>query len=163
MHVLQGIEALESRCSFCFVPITLKALKTPPRKEPDFPLLHIGDHIRRCRIIRNLTQMQVAALVGVKSYPSISNWEHGVTDSLIEELPASFDLLGYDPYPIDTSTFVGRLQAKRRAMGWTILKAAREYGTNERTWSNWEREVHIPFPKTMRRLEVFLEIQNKLW
>ena len=65
-------------------------------------------------------------------------------------------------FPVDTSTFVGRLQAKRRAMGWTILKAAREYGTNERTWSNWEREVHTPFPKTMKQLEVFLELQIKL-
>lgn len=33
----------------------------------------------------------------------------------------------------------GRLLAKRRAMGWSIKKAARHLGVDEGTWGDWER------------------------
>ncbi len=128
------------------MPVTLKCLKP---KEPDFEPRTIGEHLRRCRLKRGLSQNDAARLLGVTSW-TVSNWEKGRATPLIESLPRLSGFLGYDPFP-ELTSLPERLLAKRRAMGWSIAKAADWLGVDRSAWSDWEHGGVILL-RTHRRL-----------
>ena len=78
-----------------FVAVALKALKP---KQSDFEPQTLGEHIRRCRLIRKLTQSKAARQPVVKSW-AVLNWEKGHTEPPIESMPSILQFLAYDPYP----------------------------------------------------------------
>ena len=121
------------------LPITLKALKP---KETDFEPQNLGEHVKRCRLMRRLTQNEAAHLLGVNAW-RVLNWEKGKTQPPIESMPAIFRWLGYDPYP-EPKNLLERMLAKRRAKGWSAKEAARRLGVDEGTWGAWERGVTFP-------------------
>jgi transcriptional regulator with XRE-family HTH domain len=115
-------------------PVSLKYLKP---KEPEIKPKTLGDHIRRVRLQRSLTQPEAARLLGV--VPSaLLNWEKGRKEPSIRAIPVVLGFLGYDPFP-EPRTLPERLLAKRRSMGWTIREAARHAGVDPTTWGDWER------------------------
>src|SRR5712691_1404283 len=75
-----------------FVPITLKCLKP---KEPDFEPRTLGEHLKRCRLMRKLNQKEAARLFRVTSW-TVLNWEKGRSEAPIESMPAILTFLGYD-------------------------------------------------------------------
>lgn len=123
-----------------FAPITLKALKP---KETDFEPQTLGEHVRKRRLELKLTQRQAAERLDVTPW-TVLNWEKGHTDPPIESIPAIIRFLDYDPFPKPKS-LAERLLAKRRAMGWSIKEAARQFGVDEGTWGAWERgkTIHL--------------------
>ena len=133
------------------VPITFKALKP---KESDFIPQALGEHIKRCRLIRNFNQKSAASLLGVKSW-TVLNWEKGHTEPSIESMPAILQFLGYDPFP-ESKTLPERILAKRQAMGWSIKEAARQLGVDAGTWGAWERGATVPRGQHLIRLEAFV-------
>ena len=94
------------------MPIRLKALKP---KETDFEPQTLGEHLKRCRLQRKLSQSSVAQILEVNPN-TILNWEKGHTEPPVEALPALLQLLGYDPLP-KPKTLSERLLAKRRSDG----------------------------------------------
>ncbi|MHB8743350.1 MAG: helix-turn-helix domain-containing protein, partial [Sulfuricaulis sp.] len=58
-----------------FIPVSLKALK--PKPFPEVPRT-LGDHIKRCRLLRGLTLTKAARLFGV-DFTTVHNWERGKT------------------------------------------------------------------------------------
>ncbi|MBF6570877.1 MAG: helix-turn-helix domain-containing protein [Candidatus Binataceae bacterium] len=92
-----------------------------------------------------LTQTQAAERLGINSW-TVLNWERGHTEPPIESMPAILRFLDYDPFP-EPESLQGLLLAKRRAMGWSIKKAARQLGVDEGTWGDWERGETILFLK----------------
>lgn len=129
-----------------WTPISLKCLKP---KEPALEPRTLGDHLRRRRLELKHSQEQAARLLGVTSW-TISNWEKGRSTPPIQSLSRLFGFLGYDPFPESTS-LPERLLAKRRAMGWSIAKAADSLGVDRGAWSDWERGGVILF-RTHRTL-----------
>jgi transcriptional regulator with XRE-family HTH domain len=117
-----------------FVPIRLKALKP---KETDFEPRTLGEHLRRFRLRRKLSQTAAARALEVNP-STILNWEKGHTRPPVEAMPALFQFLGYDPLP-EPKTLPERLTAKRRTMGWSIREAARNLGVDPGTWRDWEQ------------------------
>ena len=117
-----------------FVPIRLKALKP---KETVFEPRTLGEHLKLRRLQRKLSQKEAAPLFGVTSW-TVFNWEKGRTNPPIESLPALIRFLGYDPFPEPTN-LPERLLAKRRGMGWSIGKAARQLGVDPGAWRDWEQ------------------------
>jgi len=124
------------------VPITLKYLK---RKEPDSQPRTLGEHLKRCRLQRKLSQKEAACILGVNSR-TVLNWEKGHTEPPVESMPAFLRFLGYDPLP-EPKTLPKRLLAKRRAMGWSIEEAAQKLGVDPGTWRDWERGETILYRK----------------
>ena len=116
-----------------FVPIRLKALKP---KETDSEPQTLGQHLRKRRLEMRLTQAQAAERMGVNPW-TILNWERGHTVPSFEATARILRWLGYDPCPAP-QTIPERLVAKRRAMGWSIRRAARHLGVDPRTWRDWE-------------------------
>lgn len=132
--------------------MALKALK-PERVIP--PPLAFGEHIRQVRRSRGLTQDAVAEAMGVCA-DTVVNWETGKTAAPpIGTWPAILQFLGYDPFP-EPVTLAERLCAKRRIMGWSIKKAARQLGVDEETWGGWEMGA-VPWDRNRPILEAFLD------
>ncbi len=91
---------------------------------------------------------------------TILNWEKGHTEPPVEAVPWIVAFLGYDPFP-EPQGLPERLLAKRRAMGWSIRKAARELGVDEGTWGAWERGETILFRTHRARVATLLGIAAK--
>ena len=123
-----------------WTPVSLKCLKP---KEPAVQPRTLGEHFRRRRLERKLTQEQAARLLRVTAW-TVFNWEKGRTQPPIESMPALVQFLGYDPSPEPTS-LPERLLAKRRAMGWSIRTAAQTVGVDRGAWSDWEQGGLILF------------------
>lgn len=103
----------------------------------------IGDHIKRARLDRDLTQRKVAELIGV-SRDTVANWESGwVTDPEIRFGPAIISFLGYVPLEA-LSTLPERVHVYRLICGFSQRKAAREIGVDPTTWMHWELGNVIP-------------------
>jgi transcriptional regulator with XRE-family HTH domain len=136
------------------IPIRLFASKT---RVSGFVPRHLGDHLKCRRLTLKLTQEAAARRMKV-SLGSLSHWENGHEEPLIETLPVVFLFLGYDPYPPPRTTLRERMYAKRRASGWSQKAAAREFGVNERTWRRWEEGIVLcPGLEYLDRLEAFLK------
>ncbi len=103
----------------------------------------LGEHLKRCRLQRKLSQIKAAQILGVNP-DTILNWENGHTEPPVETVPALIQFLGYDPFPVP-KTLPERLLAKRRAMGWSIRKAARKLGVEPGAWRDWEQGKVILF------------------
>lgn len=87
---------MQGRVAFLpFVPIRLKAQK--PKPFPDTPRT-LGDHIKRCRLTRKLTQKQAAKLLGVSPF-TVLHWEKNRTIPPRQYMPAILRFLGYDFQP----------------------------------------------------------------
>ena len=122
------------------VPIRLKALKP---KETDFEPQTLGQHLRKRRLELELSQRQLATRLRVSPW-TVLNWEKGRTEPPFEAVPGILRWLGYDPCPAP-QTIAERLLAKRRAMGWSIRQAARQFGVDLGTWGDWEHDKVILF------------------
>jgi transcriptional regulator with XRE-family HTH domain len=72
------------------VPIRLKAQK--PKPFPEEPQT-LGEHIKRCRLLRKLTQKQAAKLLGVSPF-TVLNWEKNKTIPPVQTIPAILRFLG---------------------------------------------------------------------
>ena len=124
------------------LPVTLKTLKP---KESDFEPRTLGQHIKHCRLTRNLTQDEAGRLLGIGA-DTILNWEKGHTKPPIESMRAVLQFLGYDPLPEPTN-LSERLRATRRGMGWSIRKAAEQLGVDPGAWRDWEQGRVILYRK----------------
>jgi transcriptional regulator with XRE-family HTH domain len=56
----------------------------------------IGEHLKRRRLELHLMQVEVGRRLGVHR-GSVQNWERGVGQPGIRQLPAIIEFLGYDP------------------------------------------------------------------
>jgi transcriptional regulator with XRE-family HTH domain len=116
------------------VPFRLKALKP---KETDFEPRTLGEHLKRSRLKRKLTQIEAAQTLNVTA-ATILHWEKSHTKPPVKAMPALLQFLGYDPLP-EPKTLPERLLAKRRTEGWSIRQAARKLGLDPETWRDWEQ------------------------
>ena len=133
------------------MPITLKALKP---KEADFDPKTLGQHLRKRRLLLNLTQKEVAEALGISPF-TVLNLEKDRTESPMRIYPALMQWLGYDPVPAPL-TLQERMRAARRAKGWTIKEAANRLGIDPATWGEWERTGRVAWDRYDHRLEDFL-------
>lgn len=115
------------------VPIRLKALKP---KETDFDPRTLGGHLRKRRLLLNLTQKEVGKALGVSPF-TVLNLEKDRTEPPMTAYPTLIRWLGYDPFPV-ARALAERLLAVRRARGWTVKRAAFELGADPGSWSDWE-------------------------
>jgi transcriptional regulator with XRE-family HTH domain len=69
--------------------------KPQPETYPN-DLKTLGDHLRRCRIERNLFQREIAVALGVHPL-TITNWELNTTTPPMAYIPAIIRFLGYEP------------------------------------------------------------------
>lgn len=135
-----------------FARIVLKALKP---KETDCEPETFGEHLRKRRLILDLTQKEVGKALGMSPF-TILNLERDRTEPPITAYPVLIRWLGYDPFPV-ARTLQERMRAARRANGWTIVEAAGRLGVDPATWGEWERSGRVAWKRYRTRLDWFLK------
>ena len=103
-----------------FCHVTLRGQKPLPRGYPATPVT-IGDHVRKCRMDRELSQPEAAREIGVH-FTTLRGWESGTRNPAVGFLPAVIEFLGYVPFP-EGSTSGEELVARRMAKGLTTAAA----------------------------------------
>jgi len=128
------------------------------RKDYPLQLCSVGDHIRKTRLDRGLSQNEVASIIGVSDC-SVYNWENNRGESEIRFIPAIIEFLGYNPRPCPTDT-LARLEWYRWSHGLSVERLGVAMGRDPEQLSDWFSGRHVPFRKSLERIEAFLE--NKL-
>jgi transcriptional regulator with XRE-family HTH domain len=115
----------------------------------------LGEHLRRVRLDRGLSQRQAAEAIGCHS-TALLHWEKGTAEPGLRSLPAILRFLGYDPRP-EPRTFGGRLRAAREAEGLTARDLSRRLGLDPGTLAAWETDAGPrPRPRIRRVFERYL-------
>lgn len=138
-----------------FCHIVLHAQKPFPAGYP-MEVKTVGDHIKRARLERRLSQEQVAEFFGVSRY-AVSDWEADVASPTIRLMPKVVDFLGYVPYSdLSDMSENERIRACRKLTGLTLEEAARQLGVSVSTLWSWENGRGIKKKSYWKALEPFL-------
>ncbi|MHB8581523.1 MAG: helix-turn-helix domain-containing protein [Ignavibacteriaceae bacterium] len=127
---------INSHSCVALLPIVLSCTK--PSKIPQ-KLNSIGDHLKKKRLERQLTQLQLARLIGVEE-TSIYNWENNRSKPKIYLLPKIIEFLGYVPFKLPKETVGDKITGYRKEHGLSQRKLAKLWSVNQTTIRNWDKE-----------------------
>lgn len=130
------------------------ALKAPKPCAIEVEPITLGEHLRRARLARKLTQKEAARILGTDA-KTVCNWEKKETEPLIVFMPRILQFIGDNPFP-EPTTLSERMLAKRREMGWTIKEAAVRLRVDPGTWGEWERTGVVKWGRCRKMVERFL-------
>lgn len=133
-----------------------KAVAKPRKGIPD-TLVTVGDHIRKTRIERDLTQKDVALVLGVDE-DSIVSWEMRGTEPMVQHYPKIIRFLGYYPFMEDTETLGGTLLMSRRMHGLSANELGKWLGVHGTTILSYEKNKTVP---SQRTLALYYEFDNE--
>lgn len=125
-----------------------------PLKYPK-ELFSISDHIRKRRLDLKLSQLAVARIIGVTE-DTITFWENDRAEPRISIIPALLRFLGYNPYPIDASTFGGKIKEFRYFNGLSKKRLASMLNVDASTITTWEENEFIPSASNYEKVMLFL-------
>jgi len=138
-----GIPALP----FCHVE--LKAAKTKT-----YDPITLGEHIKKVRIERGLTQSNAVAFLSV-SVETLHNWEAGKTAPAVKHWPIIMEFLGYCPYQ-QARSLGDLLRLHRMHLGLTIGELAEMLGVDPGSIARWETGEREPLGKYRKIIAKFL-------
>jgi transcriptional regulator with XRE-family HTH domain len=118
--------------------------KRPIYPHPDYPkeLKTLGDHIRKVRLNKKLTQLELGKIMGV-SETSINMWEKQNRFPNISRYPPIIKFLGYDPLYLSDGSVRSKLENYRRKHGLTYKQVARIAGIGNETMYNFIRGENV--------------------
>ena len=135
------------------LPIVLTCTK--PSKTPQI-LNSIGDHLKKKRIEQNLTQLDLAKLIGVEE-DTICNWENNHSQPRLFLLPKIIEFLRYVPFELPKETIGDKIIAYRKEHGLSQRKFAKLLSIDQTTVRNWENNKHKPDKKLLKKILLYLE------
>ena len=144
--------------AWIFCDLTLIAQKRPPAAYPKV-LETVGDHIRKARLDRGLSQPELARIMNI-TVASLTNWEVHHKIPTVNMWPRIISFLGYYPEEDDGSLRF-QLVKYRRSTGLRRTEAAELIGIDEQTLGRIENEAgkNPPFAKTVKKIEEFIRGQ----
>lgn len=114
-----------------FLPQTKKVRKPLTHEYSLFPQT-VGEHIRKIRIERGLSQGDVGKIIGV-SDDTVTYWENGRSVPQVQYYPAIILFLGYYPFEHETQTIAGKLQQLINCNGWNHVACGKALGMDSGT------------------------------
>ena len=136
-----------------FCKLTLKGPKPPSASYPK-ALKTLGDHLRKVRLDRGLTQKQVAEELAVVEI-TITGWEKSNTKPSVRQIPKILRFLGYNPLRAPES-LAERLKYHRTTLGLSQEKVAHILDLDESTLAGVERGSQKPNQMVLSKLMSFL-------
>ena len=135
---------------------------SPMPKHPKYPeeLVDISDHLRKRRLDLKLSQRAVAEIFSV-SEDTITYWENERSMPQISFMPKIIRFLGYNPYPIDTSTFGGKIKEFRYLNGHSKKRLAARLNVDPSTITTWENNTFMPSVTNYERIMCVLELLDR--
>ena len=124
---------------------------------PAYPavLNTLGDHLRKVRLDRRLSQLEVARVLNV-SETMVTAWELSRNMPTAKFAKAIIEFLGYIPFEVEGSSIGKQLYYARLISGKTQAEVSKEIGVDETTLRYFELGVRRPFRKTSEKIEKFV-------
>lgn len=117
----------------------------------------IGDQLRNKRLELQLSQNDVAKIIGV-SEDSITYWENNRSKPFIRYYPGIIKFLGYCPIEVDIHTLAGKLILYRHLHGLTQKRVAKIVRLDQSTIQRIESNNTSLKLNTGKKLKVLLKI-----
>lgn len=128
----------------------------PLRVDYPFELKSIADHLKKKRLDLDLTQKEVAIMIGVTE-DCYYLWEGNKAFPQVQHMPKIIAFLGYLPISIDVSTIMGRIKYYRYINGLSHKKMGKLLNVNTTTVRAWENGDSFPHPENSIQLEALFE------
>ena len=142
-----------------FLPY-IKTVAKPLRQVYSLFPQTLGEHIRKVRIEKGLSQKAVSKLLGVTE-DSITFWENGRSQPQVRYYPCVLSFLGYYPFEHETESMAGKLKQVRFCKGWTCNHFAHVLGVDVATVTRWEqRKTVIPQKMHSAIMQMWLQLPN---
>lgn len=124
--------------------------------DPAYPdeLRTLGDHLRKVRLDRALSQPHVANLLGVTP-DTVTGWELNRHEPYAKDARQLIQFLGYIPSLENSESLGGRLRLARQVLGMTQREAAKQMGCDPSTVRLLELDLTRPAKKTQERVLEF--------
>ncbi|MCB0526096.1 MAG: helix-turn-helix transcriptional regulator [Saprospiraceae bacterium] len=116
----------------------------------------MGDHLRKVRLDRGLSQQEVAICLNVTTN-SITGWELNRNVPTVRMAKRIIEFLGYVPIYENTQSFEGRLYLTRMITGKTQAQVAKEILVDQTTLRRVELGSQKPVRKTREKIEAFIK------
>ncbi len=120
----------------------------------------LGDHLRRVRIDRGLSQPQVAKLLNVTT-DSVTGWELNRYEPQARLAKRIIKFIGYLPFNTEDLSIGRKLYLARLISGQTQEQVAAEIGCDESNLRYIELDKRKTGKQTMSKIQGFIEAANK--
>ncbi len=127
-----------------------------PKGYPKVPT-RIGEHIRKARMDRNLTQLAVSTIFRV-SEQTILHWEKDLTEPELVHIPKIIEFLGYMPFerpPIED--VVRNLDFYKKVNGLSYERLAKVMNRHPEQLTDWISGRIKPSQKNLQLIAKFLD------
>ena len=124
---------------------------------PAYPaeLKTLGDHVRKVRLDRGMSQPDVAKILNVTP-DSVTGWELNRHEPPPRYAKAIITFLGYFPFDSKNCSFGKRLYFARLIAGNTQEQAAEVVGCDESTLRLIELDEREPYARTRKKIEGYI-------
>ena len=115
----------------------------------------LGDHLRKARLDRGLSQPEVARLLKVTP-DTVTGWELNRYEPTIKCAGAIIAFLGYFPFTLDDCSLGKQLYYARLITGKTQQEVAQEIGCDESNLRRIELDQRRPQTKTYKKIQTYI-------
>ena len=133
------------------------SLKAKKPTNPTYPseLNTLGDHLRKTRLDRGLSQSDVAKIIGVTT-DTITGWELNRHEPTAKFAKAIIALLGYFPFEFDNLSLGRQLYYARLVSGMTQKQTAKLIGCDESNLRHIELDQRKPQAKIREGIQEYI-------
>ncbi|WP_461788659.1 helix-turn-helix domain-containing protein [Pedobacter sp.] len=116
----------------------------------------IGEHIRKKRMDKNMSQSAVGRLFRV-SKDCVTNWENGRNAPQINHYPKIISFLGYNPFALEDPSLGNKIFAYRCENGMSAKSFGKLLGINGSTVLDIKQSRCIPLEKTLSKIGAIIQ------
>ncbi len=136
---------------FSTLDVSTRNLPTRYPKDPQT----LGEHLLKRQLDLQMSRDTMAEYLGVNEH-TISQWVVGADTPRIPYMKKVIDFIGYYPFP-EPKTLGERIVRYRRINGLNQTELANLIGFNVCTVSAWEKGGSKIWPKTVNKIEKFMQ------
>lgn len=155
--------ALARACSIPYaVPFSSldKILPLPDKRAFPQELQHVGDHIKKARLDRNIPIKDLLTEFGIDR-ETLRAWELGLWEPFVKHYPTIIRFRGYYPFSQETETVGGKIKKYRFEHGLTQEQFGNLLGTDKCIVSFWETNRRLPLARTLMKIENLFALSLK--
>lgn len=116
----------------------------------------LGDHLRKVRIQRKLSQPQVAKMINV-SDETILSWEKNNTEPTPKDASKIIKFLGYFPFEWENESLSTKVRYARMVSGQTLRQMGKDIVVDASTMYKIFKNTSTPKMGTMKKITGYIQ------
>jgi len=134
--------------------LVLKAKKPVNTAYPK-ELVTLGDHLRKVRLDKGMSQPQVSLILNT-STDMVTNWELNRNEPTPKFAKLIIEFIGYVPFSLENASLGKRIYYARLMSGMTQDQISKEIGCDESNLRNIELDIRKPGVELNKKIGDFI-------